>query len=212
MQSVHISRHIRILPESDHRMATLIHCSFSGLRWRAVLDIYPTCHVLYARLSDIAVTVVNSCQAYLDALASGFHFWKLIGKDLWKPEILILTLCPRTIGYFQLLELSFVVNDYLSKAWLHCGIWFISEHDKWLLFVAEITQQSHVHEIKEDWKPSFLSNDEFAQLMLEVRVDCCLTVTLLPPFCRVIPLVVSLGIPQKSQCKFMHGILPVPYI
>ncbi|XP_064609860.1 neuronal PAS domain-containing protein 2-like isoform X2 [Liolophura sinensis] len=31
----------------------------------------------------------------------------------------------------------------------------------------EISMQSQAHEIKENWKPSFLSNDEFTQLMLE---------------------------------------------
>ncbi|KAK6167012.1 hypothetical protein SNE40_021125 [Patella caerulea] len=31
----------------------------------------------------------------------------------------------------------------------------------------EISAQSQAHEITEDWKPSFLSNDEFSQLMLE---------------------------------------------
>lgn len=31
----------------------------------------------------------------------------------------------------------------------------------------ELAMQSQAHEIKEDWKPSFLSNDEFTQLMLE---------------------------------------------
>lgn len=30
--------------------------------------------------------------------------------------------------------------------------------------------QSPAHEIREDWKPSSLTNDEFTQLMLEVRV------------------------------------------
>ena len=31
-----------------------------------------------------------------------------------------------------------------------------------------MAEKSHAHEIREDWKPPFLSNDEFAQLMLEV--------------------------------------------
>ncbi len=35
--------------------------------------------------------------------------------------------------------------------------------------VLDMAEQSHAHEIREDWKPSFLSNDEFAQLMLEVK-------------------------------------------
>lgn len=32
---------------------------------------------------------------------------------------------------------------------------------------AEITVRSRVHEIQEDWKPSFLSNEEFTHLFLE---------------------------------------------
>ncbi len=33
---------------------------------------------------------------------------------------------------------------------------------------AEIAAQSESSEIKQDWKPPFLSNEEFTQLMLEV--------------------------------------------
>lgn len=33
---------------------------------------------------------------------------------------------------------------------------------------AEIAVRSRVHEIQEDWKPSFLSNEEFTHLILEV--------------------------------------------
>jgi len=36
--------------------------------------------------------------------------------------------------------------------------------------LAEITVRSRVHEIQEDWKPSFLSNEEFTHLVLEVCV------------------------------------------
>lgn len=32
---------------------------------------------------------------------------------------------------------------------------------------AEIAVRSRVHEIQEDWKPSFLSNEEFSHLILE---------------------------------------------
>ena len=35
-------------------------------------------------------------------------------------------------------------------------------------YITETTTQAQVHEIKEDWKPSFLTNDEFMHLMLEV--------------------------------------------
>ena len=35
-------------------------------------------------------------------------------------------------------------------------------------FLPDMAEKSHAHEIREDWKPPFLSNDEFAQLMLEV--------------------------------------------
>ena len=34
---------------------------------------------------------------------------------------------------------------------------------------SETANLAQVHEIKEDWKPSFLTNDEFMHLMLEVR-------------------------------------------
>lgn len=35
------------------------------------------------------------------------------------------------------------------------------------LWPLEITVRSRVHEIQEDWKPSFLSNEEFTHLILE---------------------------------------------
>lgn len=35
--------------------------------------------------------------------------------------------------------------------------------------LSEITAQSESTEIRQDWKPPFLSNEEFTQLMLEVR-------------------------------------------
>ena len=34
----------------------------------------------------------------------------------------------------------------------------------------EFSVQSAANEIKEDWKPTFLCNEEFAQLMLEVYI------------------------------------------
>lgn len=34
--------------------------------------------------------------------------------------------------------------------------------------IVEITAQSDASEIRQDWKPTFLSNEEFTQLMLEV--------------------------------------------
>lgn len=50
--------------------------------------------------------------------------------------------------------------------------------EKWLLEIlilklcmclfVEITAQSDASEIRQDWKPTFLSNEEFTQLMLEV--------------------------------------------
>ena len=46
---------------------------------------------------------------------------------------------------------------------------------KKIFFFTELAMQSQAHEIKEDWKPSFLSNDEFTQLMLEVsQSDDCI--------------------------------------
>ena len=37
------------------------------------------------------------------------------------------------------------------------------------MFVIETTIQSQSKEVPEDWKPSFLSNEEFTHLMLEVN-------------------------------------------
>lgn len=46
----------------------------------------------------------------------------------------------------------------------------ISLSSNWILFPSsEIAAQSESSEIRQDWKPPFLSNEEFTQLMLEVR-------------------------------------------
>jgi circadian locomoter output cycle kaput protein len=37
--------------------------------------------------------------------------------------------------------------------------------------LTEIAVRSHAHEIQEDWKPSFLSNEEFTHLILEVCIN-----------------------------------------
>lgn len=41
--------------------------------------------------------------------------------------------------------------------------------------LSEIAAQSESTEIRQDWKPPFLSNEEFTQLMLEVRQFLALT-------------------------------------
>lgn len=38
-------------------------------------------------------------------------------------------------------------------------------------FVLDITAQNEICDVKQDWKPSFLSNEEFTQLMLEVKLN-----------------------------------------
>jgi hypothetical protein len=35
--------------------------------------------------------------------------------------------------------------------------------------ITEVAMQSQSQEVQEDWKPSFLSNEEFTHLMLEVQ-------------------------------------------
>lgn len=41
-----------------------------------------------------------------------------------------------------------------------------------ICLIVEITAQSDASEIRQDWKPTFLSNEEFTQLMLEVYYFC----------------------------------------
>ena len=43
---------------------------------------------------------------------------------------------------------------------IRCTIAFLKEHN-------EAAVQSRINEIQEEWKPSFLSNEEFTHLMLE---------------------------------------------
>ena len=49
-----------------------------------------------------------------------------------------------------------------------CSSFFFYFHIFSYSSVAETTTQAQIHEIKENWKPSFLTNDEFMHLMLEV--------------------------------------------
>ena len=39
-----------------------------------------------------------------------------------------------------------------------------------LLSSLDITAQNETCDVRQDWKPSFLSNEEFTQLMLEVKL------------------------------------------
>lgn len=50
--------------------------------------------------------------------------------------------------------------------------------DRYMSTFSEITSQSESTEIRPDWKPPFLSNEEFTQLMLEVSCQRFLTFTL----------------------------------
>lgn len=45
----------------------------------------------------------------------------------------------------------------------------------------EVSAQTEISEIQQDWKPSFLSNEEFTQLMLEVNMHTALLI--LPSSC-----------------------------
>lgn len=45
-----------------------------------------------------------------------------------------------------------------------------------MFLLTEIAVRSRAHEIQEDWKPSFLSNEEFTHLILEVCITLLLQV------------------------------------
>lgn len=56
----------------------------------------------------------------------------------------------------------------------------------------EVSAQTEISEIQQDWKPSFLSNEEFTQLMLEVSV-------------RVASLILSSHCGTKRGWQFQEG-------
>lgn len=61
-----------------------------------------------------------------------------------------------SLDFLFLIELYFVISPFKNY------IFFFSPS-------SEIAAQSESSEIRQDWKPPFLSNEEFTQLMLEVR-------------------------------------------
>lgn len=56
-----------------------------------------------------------------------------------------------------------------------CEFQFLGADEHNSLFVCvcvcflEVSAQTEICDIQQDWKPSFLSNEEFTQLMLEVK-------------------------------------------
>lgn len=85
--------------------------------------------------------------------------------------------------------LSFELSIYCLPCWpvllsslFLWGVFYVlSTSDFFLFFISpslEIAAQSESSEIRQDWKPPFLSNEEFTQLMLEVRKLSSSTVTL----------------------------------
>lgn len=74
----------------------------------------------------------------------------------------------------------------------------------------ETAVQAQAHEIKEDWKPSFLSNDEFMHLMLEALDSCLLVFTQQGNILYVSESITSLlghlpaDLTNQSVYNFMH--------
>ncbi|KAL4230779.1 hypothetical protein ACF0H5_011154 [Mactra antiquata] len=66
-------------------------------------------------------------------------------------NMLVNELCTMVSTTSKKMDKSTVLKSTIS---------FLKDHQ-------ETTDQAHEHEIKEDWKPSFLTNDEFMHLMLE---------------------------------------------
>ncbi|XP_031778624.1 circadian locomoter output cycles protein kaput isoform X1 [Nasonia vitripennis] len=68
-------------------------------------------------------------------------------------------------------ELGSMVNTNTRKmdksSVLKSTILFLKNHNGKLMMEPELAVRSRTHEIQEDWKPSFLSNEEFTHLTLE---------------------------------------------
>lgn len=61
-----------------------------------------------------------------------------------------------------------------------------------MFLCAEIAAQSESREIRQDWKPPFLSNEEFTQLMLEVRFSAVCVCVSSGLFLKIFPLTPTL--------------------
>lgn len=77
------------------------------------------------------------------------------------------TILQRTIDFLQKqkgLRTSHVAHLNVCRSFQPLNL----DHWPWVV-LSDITAQNEICDVKQDWKPSFLSNEEFTQLMLEVK-------------------------------------------
>lgn len=78
------------------------------------------------------------------------------------------TILQRTIDFLQKQKGRIFFFSFIPNILIPFG--------SFLIFVSsstfsDITAQNEVSDVRQDWKPSFLSNEEFTQLMLEVQLS-----------------------------------------
>ncbi len=102
------------------------------------------CVIINCQLSEHWCTLLSrglfNCLVFSPSLALSIHFC-----SMW----------------------SFVIACFVIMTWEF--IFILKNTFAFLCPPSEIAAQSESSEIRQDWKPPFLSNEEFTQLMLEVR-------------------------------------------
>lgn len=64
-----------------------------------------------------------------------------------------------------------MISTFPSNSYIVLQDTSFFEFKKFKCFIClEVSAQTEISEIQQDWKPSFLSNEEFTQLMLEVNM------------------------------------------
>lgn len=118
--------------------------------------------IIYYQLPLLLCTVLSTalfnCLVFTLSLVLSIHFCT--------------TLSCVTACFVFVLSLSCLVTAimFFSPDFFSKDLIFLLKNSICFLFPpSEIAAQSESSEIRQDWKPPFLSNEEFTQLMLEVR-------------------------------------------
>lgn len=144
------------------------------------------------------LSLLLSVQCMIINYQLPLHWWTVLSRVLFNCFVFTITtywfhvvLCFCTLYHY--IAVFHTLPPIMFLTWPFCKRidHFYAIH---FLCSSEIAAQSESSEIRQDWKPPFLSNEEFTQLMLEVRN---LTLYCIPNLARWLSRIVS-----KMRFKF----------